>query len=82
MNDLAWHQPSWPAPQLFGCIHSLPPAQPSQLPSLPPGDIDETVARGLDFIIAEAAKYGIRLTLVLLNLWKVHNWCTLHCKSG
>lgn len=37
---------------------------------LPPGELDETAARGLDFVIAEAAKYGIRLTLVLLNLWK------------
>ncbi|PRW32930.1 mannan endo-1,4-beta-mannosidase [Chlorella sorokiniana] len=40
-----------------------------------PGEMDETVARGLDFVIAQAAKYGIRLTLVLLNLWKTpYDW--------
>lgn len=50
----------------------LAPIPPATHPCLPPtADIDETVARGLDFIIAEAAKHGIRLTLVLLNLWKV-----------
>jgi hypothetical protein len=40
------------------------------------------VARGLDFILAEAGKYGIKLTPVLINSWKQNNgvpqfeqWC-------
>lgn len=36
----------------------------------PAGQLDDSVARGLDFVLAEAAKYGIKLTPVLLNLWK------------
>ena len=34
---------------------------------------DERVARGLDFIVSEAGKYGIKVTLVLLNQWKRNN---------
>lgn len=61
-------------PQAGAKLLLPPPVHTSKLlPTcpLPPGELDETAARGLDFVIAEAAKYGIRLTLVLLNLWKV-----------
>lgn len=37
----------------------------------PPGEFSEKVFRGLDFVLAEAAKRGLRLILVLLNYWKV-----------
>ena len=30
-------------------------------------------SKGLDFILAEAGKYGIKVTLVLLNQWKKNN---------
>ncbi|KAL4437017.1 hypothetical protein ABPG75_004156 [Micractinium tetrahymenae] len=45
-------------------------------------DIDEQAAQALDFIVAEAGRFGIRLTPVLLNTWKAPNgipsfekWC-------
>jgi hypothetical protein len=31
------------------------------------GQFDERAAKGLDSILAEAGKYGIKVTLVLLN---------------
>ncbi|KAL4451865.1 hypothetical protein ABPG75_007527 [Micractinium tetrahymenae] len=46
-----------------------------------PGQVNEQVAQGLDFLLAEAAKYGIKLTLAFLNLWKpggvpqFEQWC-------
>ncbi|PSC67829.1 Mannan endo-1,4-beta-mannosidase 1 [Micractinium conductrix] len=47
-----------------------------------PDKIDEQGGKALDFIIAEAGKFGIRLTINLLNLWKPANgvpsfekWC-------
>jgi mannan endo-1,4-beta-mannosidase len=39
--------------------------------------LNERVARGLDFVLSEASKYNIKLTLVLLNSWKddgVQQW--------
>lgn len=44
----------------------MPPAR-----RAPAGQVEERTARAVDFIVAEAAKHGLRLTLVLLNLWKV-----------
>ncbi|PRW57442.1 Transmembrane 9 superfamily member 4 isoform B [Chlorella sorokiniana] len=48
-----------------------------------PGQLDESAARGLDFVLAEAAKYGIKVTPVFLNLWKQNGgvpkfeqWCS------
>ncbi|XP_061366249.1 mannan endo-1,4-beta-mannosidase 4-like [Gastrolobium bilobum] len=35
-----------------------------------PGIYDEKVFRGLDFVISEAGKYGVRLILSLVNNWK------------
>ncbi|XP_054777552.1 mannan endo-1,4-beta-mannosidase 4-like [Prosopis cineraria] len=35
-----------------------------------PGSYDENVFRGLDFVISEAGKYGVRLILSLVNNWK------------
>ncbi|KAK7284496.1 hypothetical protein RJT34_19242 [Clitoria ternatea] len=35
-----------------------------------PGSYDEKVFRGLDFVISEAGKYGVRLILSLVNNWK------------
>ncbi|KAI7844213.1 hypothetical protein COHA_002347 [Chlorella ohadii] len=47
-----------------------------------PGQLDDSVARGLDFVLAEAPKYGIKVTPVFLNLWKKNGgvpkfeeWC-------
>ncbi|KAK7259075.1 hypothetical protein RIF29_24671 [Crotalaria pallida] len=37
---------------------------------LSPGSYDETVFKGLDFVISEAGKYGVRLILSLVNNWK------------
>ncbi|KAK7337612.1 hypothetical protein VNO77_18195 [Canavalia gladiata] len=37
---------------------------------LSPGSYDERVFRGLDFVISEARKYGVRLILSLVNNWK------------
>ena len=34
---------------------------------------EQRAAKGLDFILAEAGKYGIKVTLVLLNQWKKNN---------
>ena len=50
------------------CLLCLP------LPRLPgAGVIDDSVARGLDFVLSEAAKYNIKLTPVLINFWKQNN---------
>ncbi|KAG4916749.1 hypothetical protein JHK87_054306 [Glycine soja] len=35
-----------------------------------PGSYDEKVFRGLDFVVSEAGKYGVRLILSLVNNWK------------
>ncbi|XP_020228538.1 mannan endo-1,4-beta-mannosidase 4 [Cajanus cajan] len=35
-----------------------------------PGSYDETVFKGLDFVISEAGKYGVRIILSLVNNWK------------
>ncbi|KAL4452410.1 hypothetical protein ABPG75_008072 [Micractinium tetrahymenae] len=46
-----------------------------------PGQFNEQVARGLDFLLAEAAKYGVKATIAFLNLWKpagvpqFEQWC-------
>ncbi|KAL4450094.1 hypothetical protein ABPG77_010763 [Micractinium sp. CCAP 211/92] len=46
-----------------------------------PDQLTEQVARGLDFLLAEAAKYGIKATIAFLNLWKpagvpqFEQWC-------
>ncbi|KAK7397046.1 hypothetical protein VNO78_18213 [Psophocarpus tetragonolobus] len=37
---------------------------------LSPGSYDEKVFRGLDFVVSEAGKYGVRLILSLVNNWK------------
>lgn len=55
-----------PAASLHLFLHPLPAA-------VHPGQLDERSAQGLDFILAEAAKYGVRLMPVLLNLWKYNN---------
>ncbi|KAI4301622.1 hypothetical protein L6164_034882 [Bauhinia variegata] len=34
-----------------------------------PGSYDETVFEGLDFVVSEAGKYGVRLILSLVNNW-------------
>ncbi|XP_028791425.1 mannan endo-1,4-beta-mannosidase 4-like [Neltuma alba] len=34
-----------------------------------PGSYDENVFRGLDFVVSEAGKYGVRLILTLVNNW-------------
>ncbi|CAL5208750.1 unnamed protein product [Lathyrus oleraceus] len=35
-----------------------------------PGSYDENVFRGLDFVISEARKYGVKLMLTFVNNWK------------
>ncbi|XP_020212509.1 mannan endo-1,4-beta-mannosidase 1 [Cajanus cajan] len=35
-----------------------------------PGSYDEQVFRGLDFVVSEAGKHGVRLILSLVNNWK------------
>ncbi|XP_015968755.1 mannan endo-1,4-beta-mannosidase 4 [Arachis duranensis] len=35
-----------------------------------PGTYDENVFRGLDFVVSEARKYGVRLILSFVNNWK------------
>ncbi|KAL2345552.1 hypothetical protein Fmac_006837 [Flemingia macrophylla] len=37
---------------------------------LSPGSYDEKVFRGLDFVVSEAGKHGVRLILSLVNNWK------------
>lgn len=51
------------------------PQPPAAAP--PAGQLNERAARGLDFVLAEAAKHGIKLTLALTNQWKedgVEQW--------
>ncbi|XP_028770945.1 LOW QUALITY PROTEIN: mannan endo-1,4-beta-mannosidase 4-like [Neltuma alba] len=45
-----------------------------------PGSYDENVFRGLDFVISEAGKYGVRLILTLVNNWKEYGGKTQYVK--
>ena len=39
--------------------------------TLQTGEFDERVFCGLDFVLAEAARRGLKVMLVLINYWKV-----------
>ena len=45
--------------------------QPIMLLPLCPGEFDERVFCGLDFVLAEAARRDLKVMLVLINYWKV-----------
>ncbi len=42
---------------------------------LSPGVYDDKIFRGLDFVLAEARKRGIRVTLVLADWWCAMHFC-------
>lgn len=66
--------PAWYAPQQlrFRRMHARLPLRPACTPPVATAtdQLNEKVARGLDFVLAEAAKYGIKATIAFLNLWK------------
>lgn len=57
----------------LGRVWQGQPRQPYHTAPAPASAADqfnEQVARGLDFLLAEASKYGIKATIAFLNLWK------------
>ena len=46
------------------------PARPPACPQTRPGEYDEEVFRGLDVVIAEAQRAGLRVILSFVDNWK------------